>query len=97
MLTQFIITVSVIACTLLMALQMRYISNKSLGFNDENRVIITLRGADLIDKIPTIEKELSKNSNILGMSISNSMIGQPTAMNVVRVENNDGVLEDTAA
>jgi len=74
-LIQFIITVSVIACTLLMALQMRYISNKSLGFDDENQVIVTLRGADLIDKIPTIEKELSKSSNILGMSVSPHMLG----------------------
>jgi putative ABC transport system permease protein len=94
-LIQFIITVSVIACTLLMALQMRYISNKSLGFNAENRVIITLRGADLIDKLPTIEKELAKNGNILGMSISDTLIGQSTAINVAKVENNDGMLEDT--
>ncbi len=96
-LTQFVITVGVIACTLLMALQMRYISKKSLGFSDENKVIVTLRGADLIDKIPTIEKELSKNSNILGMTISSSMIGQPMQIHVINVENNTGVMENTTA
>ncbi len=96
-LTQFVITVGVIACTLLMALQMRYISKKSLGFSDENKVIVTLRGADLIDKIPTIEKELSKNSNILGMTVSGNMIGQPMPIHVVGVENNTGVMENTTA
>ena len=95
-LTQFIITVSVVTCTLLMALQMRYVSNKSLGFNNENKVVITLRGADLIDKLPTIEKELKKNSNILGMSVSPYMIGGQMPMTGARVEINDGVLEDTA-
>ena len=96
-LTQFVITVGVIACTLLMALQMRYISKKSLGFSDENKVIVTLRGADLIDKIPTIEKELSKNSNILGMTVSSSMIGQPMPIHVINVENNTGIMENTTA
>ena len=95
-LIQFIITVGVIACTLLMVLQMRYISNKSLGFNDENKVVVTLRGADLIDKIPTIEKELSKSSNILGMTISRPLMGQQTGLNLGTIENNSGVMEETS-
>jgi len=95
-LIQFVITVSVIACTLLMALQMRYVSHKALGFNKENRVILTLQGADLIEKMPTIKIELPKNSGILGMSETSTLIGQDTAITVVKVDNNDGVLEDTS-
>jgi putative ABC transport system permease protein len=95
-LIQFIITVSVIACTLLMALQIRYVSRKPLGFDKENRVIITLRGADLIDKMPTIRKELFKNSSILGISTSSHIMGQDTPINVAMIDNNDGVLEETS-
>jgi len=94
-LIQFIISVSVIACAILMALQMRYVSHKSLGFNKENRVVITLRGMDLIEKMPTIKKELMKNSSILGMSGTSTMIGQGTAITVTKIDNNDGVLRDT--
>jgi len=96
-LVQFVITVSVIACTLLMALQMRYVSHKSLGFNKENRLMVTLRGADLIEKLPTIRKELQKRSDILGMAISESLgiFGEDTGSNVFMVENNSGVLEET--
>jgi len=94
-LVQFFITVSVIASTLIMALQMRYMSHKSLGFNKENRVIISLRGADVIEKLPTIEKELMTNNHVLGMSLSASMIGQDTPITVFKVDNQDGVLEET--
>jgi len=95
-LVQFIITVSVIACTVLMVLQMRYISHKSLGFHKENRVILTLRGTDVIvDKMPTIKKELLKNSNILRISTSSVMMGEPAELSSVMLDNKDGVLEET--
>jgi putative ABC transport system permease protein len=93
-LIQFIITVSVIACTLLMALQIRYVSHQALGFNKENRIVITLRSSDLIDKLPTIKKELSKNSSFLGMTSSDTMIGKsPIMISGFKVDNNDGVME----
>jgi len=92
-LVQFIISVAVIASALLMALQMRYISHKPLGFNKENKVLITLKGINIIDKIPTIKKELSKNGNILGMATCSTVIGQPTGMTIAEVDNTDGVLE----
>ena len=95
-LIQFIISVSVIASTLLMALQMRYISHKPLGFNKENRVMITLKGADLIDKIPTIKKELLKNSSIQGVSLISSRLGHNMRILTARIDNNDGVPEMTS-
>ena len=75
-LVQLVISVCIIACTLIMFLQMHYISNKSLGFKKENRLIITLRGADLIDKIPTIKNEILKNGNIFGASYCSNVIGR---------------------
>lgn len=92
-LIQFIISVTVIACTLLMALQMRYVSNKSLGFDKENRLIITLRTADVVDKLPTIKKELLKNSSILGVSLCNEVIGNIQGLMGAPIDNNEGVPE----
>lgn len=93
-LIQFIISVCVIACTLLMALQMRYVSNKPLGFDKENRLIVTLRTADVVDKVPTIKKELLKNSSVLGVAFSSGVIGTlEDNLASPQVENNDGVQE----
>ncbi len=94
-LIQFTISVCVIACTLFMALQMRYVSNKPLGFKKENRLIITMRTADVIDKEPTIKKELLKNSNILGVSLCNDVIGNTRGLMATTVDNKDGVPELT--
>ncbi|MGD9162882.1 MAG: ABC transporter permease [Desulfobacteraceae bacterium] len=95
-LIQFIISVSVIASTLLMALQMRYISHKSLGFDKKNKVIITLKGADLIDKMPTIKKELLKNSSIQGVSLISNRLGHRMRILTARIDNNNGVPEMTS-
>ncbi len=77
---QYVFAVSVIACTLLMGLQMHYVSEKPLGFEKENRILITLYGDDIIDKIPTIKKELLKDSRILAITQSASNIGEVNAM-----------------
>ena len=92
---QFTITVCVIACTLLMAMQMHYISNKSLGFDKENRLVVTVRTGDVIDKVPTIKKELLKNSSILGVSLCNDVFGDVRGLGAVMVDNNDNVPERT--
>ncbi|MEP7314868.1 MAG: FtsX-like permease family protein, partial [Pseudomonadota bacterium] len=90
-LLQFTISAAVIACTLLMAAQMRYIANKSLGFEKENRLVVTLRGLSTIEKVPTIRTELARDANILGIAEAQVMPGQPTAINIMQVDDNNGV------
>lgn len=92
-LIQFIISVTVIACTLFMAIQMHFISNMPLGFEKENRVFITLRTADVIDKVPTIKTELLKNSSILGVSMCNQIIGKVEDLVGRAIENDKGIQE----
>ncbi len=93
---QFTISVCVIACTLVMASQMRFVASKSLGFAKDNRLMITLHGVDMIERVPVIRNELKANPRVLGVSASGSMMGQNFPINVVQVENNDGVMEQTS-
>ena len=92
-LTQFTISAAVIACTLLMGAQMRYVANKSLGFRRENQLVVTLRGTNTIDKLPAIRTELAKNAHILGVAQSLIIPGQLGPVNVAQVENNQGTLD----
>jgi putative ABC transport system permease protein len=92
---QFMISVAVIACTLVMASQMRYISHLSLGFERENRVNVTLRSVDTIAASDAIKTELSRNPNVLGVSWASSTMGGDFPTNVIMLDNNDGVLEST--
>jgi putative ABC transport system permease protein len=94
-LMQFTVSVIVIACTLLMAMQMRYVSRKPLGFETQNRVLINMRGLDVIEKYPVIKNELMQNSRILGVTASSGMVGTGTGipLNAMGVENNKGIME----
>lgn len=67
-LVQFTVSISVIAATLLMYLQMRYVDSKPLGFAKENRLSVDVYGVDAIERLPTMMNELKKQPNILGVS-----------------------------
>jgi putative ABC transport system permease protein len=90
-LLQFTISAAVIASTLLMQAQMHYIATRPLGFQKENRLVVTLRGASTIEKLPTIRTELGKNAHILGVSEAVAMPGQMTGDNLMQVDSNTGV------
>ncbi len=89
-LLQFTISAAVIASTLLMIAQMRYIAHKSLGFEKENRLVVTLRGTRTIDRIPTLRSELSKDSHILGVCEAQVMLGENTNINLSQVDKDEG-------
>lgn len=91
-LAQMAISIGVIACTLLMSQQMNYIANKPLGFNKENQVLIELRGADLLESLPTLKNELLTSSNVLGMVDTANAPGFGNGINMIQIENNEGIV-----
>ncbi len=94
-LLQFTVSVVVIACASIMALQMRYISQKPLGFEKQNRLILTLSGLDVVLKYREIKAELLKHSHVLGVAAGSHMIsvGQDLLSTSARVDSNAGVPE----
>jgi len=91
---QFTISIGVIACTLLMGQQMRFIANKGLGFDKHNRVLLTLRGRDLVQRETLIATELEKQPGVLGVATSGTIMGRDVPAGAGKVENNDGQLTD---
>ena len=91
-LAQFTVSIAVVACTLLMANQMRYLSDKSLGFDKENRVSITMIGRDLLKRIPIIKTELLQQPDILGVATSSALLGQDTWIGNFEIETNEGTM-----
>jgi putative ABC transport system permease protein len=92
---QFLISVAVIACTLVMSAQMRYISSMSLGFERENRVNVTLRGSDTIMSADAIKTQLMSNPNVLGVSWAPEPMGGRFGINAIGLETNQGTIETT--
>jgi putative ABC transport system permease protein len=92
---QFLISVTVIACTLVMGAQMRYISSMSLGFERENRVNVILRGADTILSADAIKTQLLANPDVLGVSWMTTPMGAQFGPGAVGFETNQGTIEQT--
>jgi len=94
-LVQFTISAAAIACTLLMMAQMHYVSNQPLGFERENRLMISLRGAGTIEKIPSIRNELLGDSRIKGVAVANQTPdrGDRAGITIVQAENDEGVMQ----
>jgi putative ABC transport system permease protein len=90
---QFIISIGVIASTLLMGMQLQYIANKPLGFDKENRLIIRLRGADRIENFAILRNELLRNDRVLTVSMTADKPGGVIIVSFRKIENNEGVTE----
>jgi putative ABC transport system permease protein len=90
---QFSISIAVIAGTLLMAAQMHYVQNRALGFAKDNRVMVTVRGVDALERLPTLVNDLAADSRILGISQSQTMMGQTIGAGGLRLEGADGVMQ----
>ena len=91
---QFAISIGVIACTLLMGQQMRYIASKGLGFEKENRVLVTLRGRELVERESVVAAELEKHKGVVGVATSTAIMGRDMGQVTGKVENNEGAMTD---
>lgn len=90
---QFMVSICVISCTLLMYYQMQYVQEKSLGFDKENKLVMTIQGASAIEKIPIFIDELKQQRNVLNATVSFNQMGRSTTFEQAEVENNDGAFE----
>jgi putative ABC transport system permease protein len=95
-LLQITISIGVIACTLLMTSQMRYVHEKPLGFDKENRLIVSLRGYDVIKNIRTIKDELRAQPGVLNALTINQVPGVGHFVNLIPTEAENGTMEPTS-
>lgn len=90
---QFTISIGIIASTLLMANQMRFVSNLGLGFDKENKLIVPLRGADLIEALPALRNELAANPNVLATTTAQNLPGGQVGLGAMNFESELGAME----
>ena len=97
-LVQFMVSVIVIASTMVMALQMRYITSLPMGFEAENRIVVNLQGLDVIENFRLVKDELMTDSRIQGVSHTWAMIStdQMVPLGPGQVANREGVMETTS-
>jgi len=65
---QFVVTGALIASSLVVTQQMRFIRNKELGFDKEQLVSLTMQTQDFLERYPLAAQLFTQNPNVLSFS-----------------------------
>lgn len=90
---QFVISLFVIICTLLMDAQVKFMQNKDLGFNTDRTMLIQVHDSLTETRTETIARELMKDPNILGTSNSYGVPGGLVYGQVMMIEKDSGMFQ----
>ncbi len=86
---QFTIAIFLITCLIILNSQMKYMQNKSLGFNRENIIVIENLTTGITSGYSSIKQELLTNPSIISVTASEWIPGkQATIQNTWHVEQN---------
>ena len=90
---QFTVTVSVIASSLLLIAQMRFIQNAPLGFAKENRIVVSVKGVDYIERTDVLASQWRQLPQVAGVALTAVTPAVDSYSGNWLVENNAGALE----
>lgn len=88
--TQFIVSIILIAGTIVIYSQLHYIKNRKLGYNREHIVVVSLKDTELKRNFQTMKTELLRNSEITGVTRSNQLPIGIHAQSIAQLEGKAG-------
>ena len=92
---QFFIAIVMIIATMTVSDQLDFLRNRDLGFNKDNLITMELQDSTFRSKAPSLKEELLLNPNIEGVTVSSGVPGRITWIQVVLVEKEEGMSEQT--
>jgi putative ABC transport system permease protein len=94
---QFVISILLIICTLIIYKQISYLKNRNLGFNEEQVVVISMQDDEVRRQYNVIRSTLLSNPGIIGVAASSSVPGGQFNQNTISYEgsNEDKFIAET--
>ena len=92
---QFVISITVVICTLLMQDQISFMRNKALGFDKEHLMLVLIQDTLVERQLPVISHQLQAHSHILGTTVSYAIPGVNVSNQVFKVET-DSAMDNRA-
>jgi putative ABC transport system permease protein len=90
---QFTMTVVVVASTLLIVSQLQYLLDKPLGFDKDNKLVINVQSADVLERLPAFMQQLRQSPGVNGVFSTLSLPGAGVLLNLINIEDNEGVMQ----
>ncbi len=82
---QFCISIGLITATLVVTKQLSYLRTQSTGIQEESVLVVKLLPEHMSLYYPTFKELLQRNSQVLGVSQCERLIGDPWPMNPIRL------------
>jgi putative ABC transport system permease protein len=83
---QFVISVFLIICTLIIYKQINYLRNQNLGFNQEQVLVVSMKDDEIRSQYEVIRNAMLGNPDILKVAASSSVPGGQFNQNSIRYE-----------
>lgn len=80
---QFVISITLIVCTITMLNQLSYMKNKSLGFNKDHIVIVPMRGSDIQSNMEVFKSNVLALENVRSASLASNYPGDGGSMELL--------------
>ena len=90
---QFAISIMLVTATLTVQRQLDFLQDKPLGFDQEDKAVVTLHGEGPLRGIGALEQVLLQNPLVKGTTKCFSVPGREHNMYAVRIETDEGVRE----
>jgi putative ABC transport system permease protein len=86
---QFAISIFLIICTLFIYKQISYLRNRSLGFNQEQVVVVNMKDEEIREQYDVIRSALLSNPGVLNVAAASSIPGGQFNQNSIQYEGSD--------
>lgn len=84
---QFVISIALIASTLLVYQQLKFVENKKLGFDKEKVIVATLQGNSDAEKMQTLKTAIAGTSGVVSVSAASTIPNVQIPVNLIHNEN----------
>ena len=90
--TQFVISVAMIVCTLVVYKQLNFLKSADQGFDQRNIVSMQLN-RQMLNKYDVLKQALKENPNILYVGSTNTFVGEGSGKVIFKLETDQGMQE----
>lgn len=87
--TQFCISISLVAATLVINKQLQHLADQELGFDEEQVVVLKVFPQDMTNHYEAFKDRLLQNNHFVGVSRSERAMGEPWPVNAILVDGQD--------
>jgi putative ABC transport system permease protein len=91
---QFMISAVMVIGSISIALQMRFIQNKDLGFDSEKILLLTLNDTAVFNNLYAFTEEIKRHPAVDGTALSFATPGRNHSKSVIMIEDNQGEMQE---